>query len=107
MSDYQIILNTCPTQDVAQQLAEVLIKNRLAACVNIVPQVYSIYEWQDKIEQESEVLLLIKTRAELYEAIETLVTKLHPYEVPELVTVPIVAGLSAYFSWINEVTQPK
>ncbi len=105
MSDYQIILNTCPNQEVAQQLAEALIKNRLAACINILPQVYSIYEWQGKVVQESEILLLIKTRVDLYAEVEKMVITLHPYEVPELIALPIVAGLPSYLSWIDEVVK--
>lgn len=101
--DYQLLLSTCPTMDVAKRLAHSLLEKHLAACVNIVPHLESVFEWQNEIVTESEVLLLMKTRREHYAAIEQLLLQQHPYEVPELIALPIENGLSRYLAWIDKV----
>lgn len=101
---HQLVLCTCPDQTSAQAIAEQLIDQRLAACVNIVPGITSIYQWQGKRETAQEHLLLIKTSIEAYNALEQTLTDLHPYELPEIITVPIERGLNTYLNWISEQT---
>jgi len=98
---YQLILCTCPDADCAENLANALIAEKLAACVNIVPGVRSVYQWQGQIETAQEHLLLIKSRQDRYPAIEAAVKKLHPYEVPEIIALDIERGSQDYLQWIN------
>jgi periplasmic divalent cation tolerance protein len=98
---HQIILCTCPDQKSAEDIANRLIAQKLAACVNIVPGITSMYEWQGKIETAQEHLLLIKSHIDKYDAIESTVTSHHPYELPEIIAVPIERGLPEYLQWIN------
>lgn len=85
-------------------MAELLVDEGLAACVNIVPGLTSIYKWQGKLETGSEVLLLIKTRCEHYGQIESRIKSIHPYELPEIISVPIENGLKGYLDWIDNST---
>ena len=96
----QIVLTTCPA-DAAEGLARGLVEQGLAACVNIIPAVHSIYRWRGTIETASEALLVIKGNAAHFAAIEAYIRAHHPYELPELIAVPVVAGLAAYTSWLN------
>lgn len=96
----QIVLTTCPA-DAASRLARGLVEKGLAACVNIVPALHSIYRWRGAIETADEALLVIKGNAAHFDAIETYIRAEHPYELPELIAVPVVAGLAAYVSWLN------
>ena len=102
-SDYQLLLTTCPNNDIANKLAHILVENHLAACINILPNIQSVYEWENKIVSDAEVLLFIKTRCEHYAAIEQTLLQQHPYEVPELIALPIETGLSAYLKWLDNV----
>lgn len=101
-----LVLNTCPDLETARRLAQALVQQRLAACVNIVPAVHSVYEWQGKVHQDPECLLHIKTRAERYPALEAFLRQHHPYELPEIVAVPLQAGLPDYLAWIDRQTEP-
>lgn len=96
-----LALTTCPDMDVARRLAHVLVEQHLAACVNILPGATSVYKWQGKIEEASELVLLIKSREERLDEIRTQLVELHPYELPELIVVPIEEGLPAYLAWID------
>ena len=98
---HQIIFCTCPDQKSAEDIAGRLINQKIAACVNIVPGITSVYEWQGKVETSQEHLLLIKSHIDKYEAIESIVTSHHPYELPEIIAVPIERGLPEYLQWIN------
>jgi periplasmic divalent cation tolerance protein len=100
--EYLVILNTCPDKESATKVANSLIERQLAACVNILPGLTSVYPWKGQIETGEEVLLIIKSTRSAYEAVETAIRETHPYELPEVVAVPIVAGLQAYLSWIGE-----
>ncbi|EIJ43424.1 uncharacterized protein involved in tolerance to divalent cations [Beggiatoa alba B18LD] len=102
--EHVILLSTCPTMEVAQSIATTLVEERLVACVNIFPALQSVYLWDGTVQQETEVLLMMKTRRFLYAQVEQVLQALHPYEVPELIMLPIVAGLPSYLQWINEVT---
>jgi len=104
---YQIILCTCPNQKTAEDLAGHLITEKLAACVNIIAGITSVYEWQGKIETSQEQLLLIKSHADKYDAIEATIKTIHPYELPEIIAVPIERGLPEYLQWINKCLSTK
>jgi periplasmic divalent cation tolerance protein len=99
---YQLVLCTCPDQATAQNIAEQLVDKQLAACVSILPGLTSIYQWQGKRETAQEHLLLIKTTNEVYEVLEQTLTKLHPYELPEIIAVPIERGSAAYLGWLGQ-----
>jgi len=101
----QLVLTTCPDQETAQDIAWQLVDLQLAACVNIIPAIESVYRWQDKIESETEYLLIIKTQTDCYTELENTIQALHPYELPEVVAVSIEAGLPAYLDWINNNTK--
>ncbi|MEW9573567.1 divalent-cation tolerance protein CutA [Rhodanobacter sp. Si-c] len=96
-----LCLCTCPDAASAQQLAETLVGERLAACVNRVAGVLSTYRWQDKVSTDSEELLLIKTTAARFEALKARLLELHPYEVPELIALPAERGHAAYLDWVR------
>jgi periplasmic divalent cation tolerance protein len=97
----QIVLTTCPDAASAERLARILVEEGLAACVNILPPMRSIYRWKGKIEDASELLLVIKSAAARFPAIRDRLRALHPYELPEIIAVPIVDGLPAYLAWLN------
>jgi len=105
MSDFQVLLNTCPDLNVAQDIAKALLEKHLVACVNIVPQIQSMYEWKGEIVSDNEILLIIKTQLKHYAAIENVLMQLHPYEIPELIALPIQTGLPHYLNWIQSVTE--
>ena len=93
---------TCPDTATAQAIADVLVGERLAACVNVLPGLRSVYRWQGAIERADEALLLIKTVRGQLPALQARVVALHPYELPELVAVEVAGGLAAYLDWIAE-----
>ncbi len=92
---------TCPDVASAQRIAEALVNERLAACVNRLPGISSTYRWQDAVTTDSEELLLIKTRAGSFEALRARLLELHPYDVPELIAVPVTHGHDAYLDWVR------
>ncbi len=101
-----LVLCTCPSHDLATTLARSLVETRLAACVNLLPQVQSVYRWQGTVESAQEVLLLIKTtRARLQDVQDHIVSR-HPGELPEIVAVEIASGLDRYLHWIAAETVP-
>lgn len=95
---------SCPDLDTAARIARALVEERLAACVQAVPGVLSTYRWQGAVQQEHEVLLLIKTTRERFDALKARLPGLHPYETPELIAVDAVDGLGAYLDWIASAT---
>lgn len=99
--NYQLVLTTCPDAEVAERIARTLVTERLAACVNILPVAKSIYLWKGQVESAAEQLLVIKSLARTYRAIQKRVLELHPYELPEVIAVPIADGLSDYLAWIR------
>ena len=99
---HSLIICTCPDQNTAEMLANHLVDESLAACVNIVPGITSVYQWEGKRETGTELLLLIKTREEMYARLEKRITELHPYELPEIIAVNIENGNSGYLNWIND-----
>ncbi len=109
MSDlpYLMVLSTCPDESVAEHIAEALVSRQLAACVNIIPKIRSIYRWKGNIERDWEVLLLIKTRKAQFQALQDTITELHPYELPEIVAVSLETGLADYLRWIDSSLEPE
>ena len=99
-----MVMTSVPDGDVASRLAHVLVERRLAACVNIMAACTSVYRWNGKLEAATEVPLLIKTRAEVYNEVEAAIRSLHPYELPEIVAVSIQHGLPAYLDWVHRET---
>jgi len=100
-----VVLVTCPTRTVARRVGNALVKRRLAACVNIVPSIESIFVWQGKVDHARECLLLIKTPAGTFAPLARAVRLLHPYEVPEIIALPISAGHPPYLRWIKDSTR--
>ncbi len=98
---HQIVLTTCPELTSARAIATAVVEQRLAACVNIVPGIESIYRWQGQLEHDNELLLIIKTDSASYAALERAIQALHPAELPEIIAVPLNAGLPAYLDWIT------
>jgi len=105
--DAIIVYSTCPDIETARSISRELVQEKLAACVSQVQNVTSVYQWQNKIEQDDEVLLIIKTTNECYAALEKTLTRLHPYELPELIAVPVCQGLPGYLDWIQQCTTQK
>jgi periplasmic divalent cation tolerance protein len=101
----QLLLSTVPDPATGERIATALVGEGLAACVNILPGLTSIYQWQGEIHRDAECLLLIKTRKSLYSQVESRLLALHPYELPELLAVPVNTGLAAYLQWIQDNTQ--
>ena len=102
--DILLVVTNLPSRESAETLARSLVEQRLAACVNILPPCRSVYRWQGAVESASEIPLLIKTRAECYAALEAAIRRLHPYEVPEIVALPVERGLPAYLAWVADET---
>lgn len=104
MSDTLLVLTNLPDAASAQRLARLLVEQRFAACVNVLSPCTSVYRWQDGVEEASEVPLLIKTTRAAYAALEEAILAHHPYELPEIVAVPIERGLEAYLAWLRSET---
>jgi periplasmic divalent cation tolerance protein len=105
MSDPIVVLVTCGSEEEALKIANALVEDRLAACVNLVAPIRSIYRWEGKIWDEKEWLLIIKTQKHRFEELEKKVKSLHSYSVPEIISLSITEGSSAYLSWIRENTK--
>jgi periplasmic divalent cation tolerance protein len=103
----RLVLVTAPNQTDAHAIARALVGDGLAACVNVLGPIRSIYRWRGAIEDEAEYLLLIKTRARLYARLERRVQELHSYEVPEVIALAIEAGSAAYLKWLLDATGPS
>jgi periplasmic divalent cation tolerance protein len=102
--DALVVLCTCPDEATARKIATALLAAELAACVNCVAGIRSMYRWEGQIRDDAEVLLVIKTRTARYGALETLVRASHPYELPEIIALPVVAGARDYLDWIGQAT---
>ena len=105
MSDYGVLLTTLPGQEEARRIARLLVEEQLAACVQLMP-IESFYRWEGKVQNEGEVLLMVKTRTSLFDAAMLRIRAEHPYTVPEIVGWPLSAGHQPYFDWIGESTLP-
>ena len=104
MEDFILILVTTSSEEEAKKIAFSLIEKKNAACVNLIKSIESIYRWKEKISDEKEVLMLIKTRKKLYKSVEEEVKKLHSYEVPEIIALPIISGSKDYLYWLDSET---
>jgi periplasmic divalent cation tolerance protein len=104
MEPILLITTNLPDRDSALELAHSLVDARLAACVNVLGECASVYRWKGKIETSAEVPVLIKTRESLFPRVEEAIRRLHPYELPEVVAVPVTAGLAAYVEWVVHET---
>lgn len=102
----RLVLCTCPNRDTAAGLARTLVDERLAACVNAVPGIVSTYRWQDAVHVDEEVLLVIKTTAGRFEAMQARLVELHPYDVPEVLAIEPAAGAAPYLAWLDRETRP-
>ena len=107
MTGYLSVYITAPSRDLAEKIARNLVEERLAACVNIVPGVRSIYRWKNKVEAATEVILIAKTRATLFDKLEKRAKELHSYECPCIVAWPIEAGHAPYLEWIAQETNKE
>ncbi len=105
-SSVRVVISTAPDPETGTRIARALVEERLAACVNVVPGVRSIYRWQGAIEEGQEVLLVIKTQAERVAPLAERLRALHPYEVPELLALPVDAGLASYLQWVAGEVAP-
>ena|SRR5579862_461024 len=102
MTDKIVVFSTCDSEESAVRLARHLVEQRVAACVNILPQARSIYRWKDKIEDAAEFVLVIKSRRDLFPALRREIQKIHTYEVPEAIALPVVEGSEAYLAWLDQ-----
>jgi len=104
-SESMVVLVTCGSEEEALKIARSLVEERLAACVNLVSPVRSIYRWEGKVWDEKEWLLIIKTQKQRFEEVEKKVKALHSYSVPEIIGLPIIEGASSYLEWLTEMTK--
>lgn len=101
-AELRVVLLTAPDAEQAERLAHSLVEERLAACVNVVPGVRSVYRWEGRVEEAGELLLVVKTRADRTEALAARVRELHSYALPEVLELPAVGGSSAYLDWVRK-----
>ncbi|AKU10271.1 divalent cation tolerance protein [Azoarcus sp. CIB] len=107
MTEALVVLTNCPDAACADALAALLVERRLAACVNVLAPCRSVYRWQDRIESATEVPLLIKTTPVRYAELEAAIRENHPYELPEIIAVPVMRGLPGYLDWVAAETAPQ
>jgi periplasmic divalent cation tolerance protein len=100
VTDAIVVLVTTPTPERAAEIARALVEERLAACGNVLPAIRSIYRWEGKVQDEAEALLVLKTTRARFEALRERVLALHPYQVPEIIALPVEAGSAPYLGWI-------
>jgi len=101
---YITVLCTVNTQESADEIASSLVEEKLAACVNILNGITSVYRWKDSVAKDKEILMLIKTKKSLFPKLQERITQLHPYEVPEIIALDIAEGAKPYLNWLNENT---
>lgn len=102
MKEYVQIITTTDTKESAEKIANALVQNRLAACVQIIGPTTSVYWWEKKIEKATEWLCIVKTRRDLYKTVESTIRRNHTYEIPEILAVPVIEGSESYISWLDE-----
>lgn len=104
--EYIIVLITTPSKEVGEKIANALLEKKLAACVNLMAPIFSLYTWEEEINRDDEVLLIVKSRADLFESdLIPVVQAVHPYDVPEIIALPILMGSANYLAWIDDVTR--
>lgn len=107
MTDKVVVYTTCGNITEAELIARNLIDNRVAACVNVIPGLLSYYRWQGKVENDTELLLMIKTSRELVEHVRGALEALHSYDLPEMIVIPIIDGSPNYLEWLDQELQPE
>jgi len=107
MTDVYLVLCTLPAGDAAAGIARAVVEERLAACVNLVPAIRSIYAWEGAVQDDEEQLAILKTTADRFEELRTRLLQLHPYAVPEILAMPIADGHLAYLGWVRDSVRPK
>lgn len=106
--EYIIVLITTPNKEIGEEIANILLEKKLAACVNMMTPIFSLYTWQGEINRDDEVLLIVKSRSDLFESeLIPVVQDVHPYDVPEIIALPILMGSANYLAWIDEVIKKK
>ena len=105
--DTLLVITNCPDEESANAIALAVVEARLAACVNILPRVQSVYCWQGSVESATEIPLFIKSTAANYPALEAIIRQHHPYDVPEIIALPVTHGLPAYLNWVAAETLQK
>jgi len=103
--EHCVVLTTCANAEEGARIAEELVRQRLAACVNVIPGVTSVYRWEDKLEHSKEVILVIKSKPKLFDEIARMIKNLHSYSCPEIVSLPIESGFEPYLKWVSESTR--
>ena len=106
MSKAVLVLTTVPSEESGLKIAEAAVRERLCACGNLLPRMHSIYEWKGELKIDAEHLLIMKTTADRYPALEAWLRAAHPYELPEIIAAPIERGLTEYLDWIGTQTRP-
>jgi periplasmic divalent cation tolerance protein len=105
MEEKVVVLVTAPSKDVGEDIARTLLEQKLAACVNVVPSIASIYTWEGELCSDEEVLLVIKSTRAAFDELAVVVRRVHPYDVPEIIALPIIAGTPDYLNWIDAVVE--
>ena len=103
-SEEIVVFITAPLEEEAVKIARVLVESRLAACINIIKNIRSIYSWQGKIEDDSELLMIVRSQKSLFNELSARVRELHSYDVPEIIALPIIDGSEDYLKWLKEST---
>jgi len=104
-TEYITVFITAPNEEEASKISRTIVEERLAACVNIIRSVRSIYRWQGRIEDESEVLMVVKTKRTLFDRLQKRVKELHTYAVPEIIGLPVIEGSKEYLDWLEQETE--
>ena len=107
MKDYILVLITAGSMGEGEKIAGALVEEGLAACCNIIPGIKSVFKWKGEVCKENEALLIVKSKASVFKKLEERVKKLHSYEVPEIIAIPIEAGLKDYLKWVDEVVKKQ
>jgi periplasmic divalent cation tolerance protein len=100
-----VVFATVPSEEVGMKIAKEVVEKRLAACANLTGGITSVYWWENKVQEDKEMLLIMKTKLQLFNKLEDEIRKNHPYEVPEIIALPLVTGFKPYLSWISKETQ--
>ena len=105
MTEALVVLITAPSSEEGEAIARALVEEKLAACVNVIPSVTSLYRWRGELQREGEVLLVVKSRRGLFDRLAARVRELHSYQVPEIIALPVIVGDEDYLRWLSETTQ--
>ena len=105
MTEALVVLITAPSSEEGEAIARALVEEKLAACVNVIPSVTSLYRWRGELQREGEVLLVVKSRRGLFDRLAARVRELHSYQVPEIIALPVILGDEDYLRWLSEATQ--